>query len=552
MYCYFENLPFELYSFIQCYLTQLDYLQLMNSSEGLFQQIKFETIIYTFSLRESRNRNVTPDNTSGLMKLIEKVKDKSKQIYIIMHHISSRNVFNYKHLFEGIFCVSINRIRRNISDELLDCTVFNNVKRVIIHDDLTNVKYIPNTRDVQLHTISCGFENIIRLELYDIADLRSITNINQSKALQYLSIIRCSRLSTLNVLLDNVKIIHLECQSLSHLVGLSKSIEKLTLITSMMLSNGTLQALNLVVPTLKYLNLQCGFTAHQTLNDFCSPTFDGRTLILRRYNVLPTINNFPNLIKLDLNDCNHLIYFPIISSLRELKIYHCLELISIPTLPNLTKLEINNCRRLQALPSSQPSLKSVEINGIPLLKEISFSSAYIDSLSLYRCHAITDLSSLRNIPNLFIGHCDGVRSVQGLGGSSVEECRKSVELSSLKYLRNLSGLHHIDSLKLCDLSLLNFRGIDNIKYLEISRCNISNTEHLSRILCSITLQACPVLRRLDNLAGIPKVNLLGCPAISSFSGLKDHEEVRILLKPEKQEELISLKEELNIKKLIVE
>jgi len=257
-------------------------------------------------------------------------------------------------------------------------------------------------------------------------------------------------------------------------------------------------------------------------------------------------------MKLDLIDCTHLIYFPIISSLRELKIYHCLELISIPTLPNLTKLQINNCRRLQALPSFQPSLKSVEVNCIPLLKEISFSSVYIDSLSLLRCHAITDLSSLRNIPNLVIGHCDGVRSVQGLGGSSVEECRKSVELLSLKYLRNLSGLHYIDSLKLCALSLLNYRGIDNIKDLEITRCNISSTEHLGRILCSITLQACSVLMKLDNLAGIPKVNLISCPSISSFSGLKDHEEVRILLKPEKQEELISLKEELNIQKLIVE
>eukprot|EP01040_Poterioochromonas_malhamensis_P013080 gene13080-14348_t len=563
-----EGLPLAIFLLVKSFLLPSDYRELMNCNLATFQPIKYETVEYNVIGPERwfPISSVHDEMKKQFVKtLINSVKDKSKQISMTMKNIATDLFESSTDIFEGIYAlfVTVNQGAKPQRKDNLDFHVFNNIHTL--------------TLDGLLQTnISGGLENIVRLEISNFPNLRFISNINNSKTLRHLTIKSCFYLTQLDFILEDIKTIDINCRNFTCLGELSGDIEEITLITKSEITLKTVNSLTMIAPTLKSLHLNCFFPDEfndyymfQSIPSLClsglktrsdqqhpqlSPNFDSKTLRLHSFDLSLWHNSnvaFDRLQDLELHYCSEVVILPVISSLRTLKLVSVWHLRTIPTLMNLQELRIDSCPALDSIASIQPALMNVTIIQAVSLNHVSFDSPIIEKVTLFTCHALTDLSTLRNIPKLLINNCAGITSFEGLGGSSLEEDRRIIDLEYLRNVHDMSGLHHIHSLKISTMNIKN--GISDIGHLQLYNCKLSTTNDLKNIRNSLTLTRCKELTKLENLQGIPLIEINHCSMIDYYEGLKNKVlfgEVRACLGPKSFERLRLQQKKLNIKTLI--
>ncbi len=528
-----EGLPLAIFLVIKFFLLPSEYRDLMNCNLATFQPIKYETVEYNIIGPERwfAIDSVHDDLKKHFVKtLMNSVKDKSKQISMNMDYISLELFQNSIDLFEGIYSlvavVEGYDAKPPIRD-IIDLTVFNNIHTL-------NLKGLPMTN------ISEGFENVVKLEIGMFSNLKIISNINNNKTLRHLTIHNCYNLTHLDFNLQDIKTIHISCYYLTCLGEMiGGDIEDITLNTSAQLSLKTINSITKIASKLKSLHLNCIFphefkdyhafqsipSLHLGQGEKCanlSPNFDSITLCLKAFDLTQWKNShaiFDKLQDLELNSCSGIVTLPVISSLKILRLCSMPHLQTIPTFMNLQQLNIIFCPTLVSIASLQPALVKVSILEAPSLNHISFDSPFIEKVKLERCDGLTDLSTLRNIPKLLINFCHGITSLEGLGGSSLDDDRREIELDYLKNVHDLSGLHHIHSL---NLNYMRINGsISDINHLTIRSGNLLTTKELKNIRSSLSIAGCDELTKLENLQGIPLIEISDCPKLDSFDGLKN-------------------------------
>eukprot|EP01040_Poterioochromonas_malhamensis_P010723 gene10723-11682_t len=545
-----ERLPTTIFQMIQTYLTNEEYKNLMNCNVSTFQMIKFETFHYRLKGPELwYSIDSIPDKKKEsyfLQFLNNKVKDKSKQITVIIHKITLSLLLSHIHLFKGIYRLKIKGINYIKNNNHLDFNVFNNIQEVI----LQTIKGIK--------TISIGFNHIQSLELIDFPDLISISNINNNNTLKKLRISHCPEFQSIDFPFNSI--IHFEiicCKSLQLPSSFHFNELKHLVIYSTPLDMKTILQLSPILPTLLSFSLSSKLPAE--FNDFHLfqnipklhydqstssgaqpfPLFYGKALYLLRANLtgwesLSTQNtsnlSFNTIQRLELSSCKGLINFPVMSELQFLEINHVSDIQVVPSLVKLKHLVVIECKELVLIDSFQPSLQKAELERCYKLTDLSFAGHPMRSLKIASLSRLTDISMLSQVKWLEIDDCDSITSVVGLSGTtSVENDQRTVKLSSLKNVTDASSLHQINCLKLLFIdSLTDLAGLHDINHLTIQTPrSLVSTKGLYNIYRSFTLHFCSALTELIDIGGIPVITINFCQKIVDYSHLRDHKKVII-------------------------
>eukprot|EP01040_Poterioochromonas_malhamensis_P003991 gene3991-4270_t len=546
-----EGLPLPIFQIIQTYLNEIDYRDLMNCNLSTFQPIKYETVKYTIigperwihidSLHDENKEDFYHRLTT------QTVKDKSKQITLSIKEIKEPVIMKSFHVFDGLYKLFIDNLKTN--KKKFNFNIFNNIYHVILKEFSDSIEVIDS-----------GFNNVVRLELIMFYGLYSISNINQDKTLKELKITQCGGIKELDFPVDNIPIVYIDCRQLLRIKSF-KNHNQLTVMTattplptmmddlitqltsSSSSSSSNLNYLKLIIDFPVDFNQfeifqtipELWLSPYNTRQEHSFPLYYGENLTLRRFNISSWNNYhsdpaaFTRLTKLNLSYCKGLTDLPLIPQLIELKLDYCYGLRSLPTFLQLKTLHIRNCSDLVTISSIQPSLREVEIVYCKNLMDISFASNIKKSFILRQCDLISNISMLKNIPILTIDSCLNITSLSSLSGESLESDRRKVFLSKLKKVKDLSGICNIHYLELFDVTgIVNGDGIHDIYDLVVKFSpNVNDTKGFLNIRNSLTLQNCLGLRKLNGLAGIPKVNIIGCWDLDDYSDLFNHDVVTI-------------------------
>eukprot|EP01040_Poterioochromonas_malhamensis_P005510 gene5510-5918_t len=545
--CQIIRLPFELFPVLQSYLLGKDYGNLMNCCLSSFEEIKFGTIRLNFFLPQNDK-----NSESTFLKLQSKVKDPSKQIVISLQN-PSKLLPDYLNLKQPPYKVKINWH----AEEFVDFNIFNNIHHVSL-EQFRKVK-----------KISSGFENVKILEIFQFPELTEISNINQSKTIEKISVSYCVKCSELNFPMEDVLHVSLAGTSIFHLPPLLKlkrlmfslqgskipvSVEILQLLLLPSIERAHISAL---------LPSDCDFSVFEKVPDltlfFPNPKsnpqpflpFYGKRLTLRCVKLSLWANSsFEFLQTLELENCKGLIDFTLMQNLKRLIIIDCKELTFIPTLPKLSHLYIQGCGELHISPN-QPSLHTLEIfNSTSNLPNLSNQT--MRSLIL-RTSTIKGDISIGKVIKLEIFGCGGITSLANINMKSLPmNYQATVKLSMLENLQELVELRNLDVVELNNLPLLkSCEGLHDINTLIITNCaGLTSTAGLRNIRKSLSIRNCVNLTSLVDVEGIPNITISECRKIESYSSLRNHDTVVIECMTEENEEWVKTRQnELEIKSL---
>ncbi len=506
-----EGLPTPIFQIIQTFLCEADYRGLTNCNLATFQPIKFETVRYSLlgpEFWEASDIIPRQRQREFFLNLLNSVKDKSNQIALKMIS-STASIIGNQDLFQGIRKLKL--IGKHVGVKKFDFRMFNNIYEVVLRR-FSGIEYITE-----------GFEGVVKLYISDFSNLISITNINSNKTLQRLTITCCSSYQSLEQSIDGLSHVDIICSLFSRLRSFGGQTH-LSIITKEILSSDTLNTLTNSLETLRYIYLDMNFPPEfQNYSLFqniaqvtlllpdtneempCFPIFEGEHLFLRAFSLSlwngasKSISSFQSLLSLRLQSCENIIELPNMPSLQLLSLIDCFPLKFIPT---FWQLKTMNLERLNIVSISliQPNIREVQIKRCPLLRDVTFAGNLntLESLSLGECPRVENISMLRYIKYLRIGYCEGIRSVFGLFGTSIEFDQRTIILVHLPQLKDFSPLHDIHRLEI--ISMPHFddnQRIYNIDHLVIKDCDISNSRNLVNIRQSLTIKECRKFRSED-------------------------------------------------------
>eukprot|EP01040_Poterioochromonas_malhamensis_P005512 gene5512-5920_t len=509
--CQIERLPFALFPVLKTYLVGKDYGNLMNCCRSNFEEIKFGTIRFHFSLSQNDK-----NSESTFLKLQSKVKDSSKQISISLYN-PSKLLPDYLNPKQPPYKVKINWH----AEESVDFNIFNNIHHVSL-EQFRKVK-----------KISSGFENVKILEIFQFPELTEISNINQSQTLESIAISDCLKCSELNFPMEEVASVIVTGTSILHLPPLLK-LQRLVFSIQGFKIPIPLEILQLLLlPSIERANIvallpsDCDFSVFQKVPDltlssprakYLSSTpflpFYGNRLELSYVTLSLWANSsFDFLQTLELENCKGLIDFTLMQNLKRLIIIDCKELTFIPTLPKLSHLYIQGCGELHISPN-QPSLHTLEITdrttNLPNLSNQTMRSLIL------RTSTIKGDTSIGKVIKLEIFGCGGITSLANINLKSLPmNYQATVKLSMLENLQELGELGNLDVVELNNLPLLkSCEGLHDINTLIITNCaGLTSTAGLRNIRKSLSIRNCVNLTSLVDVEGIPNITKSECRKI---------------------------------------
>jgi hypothetical protein len=369
-----ESLPTPLFQIIQIYSSETDYRNLVNTELSFFQSIKWETVKYSFAW-SNRSVEISPSELeykeSLLHYLLNKVKDKSKQISIYFNDVLQKVVVDNSHFFDGIgfLRVTSNSLRVNFGGTL-PFNIFDNIHHLSVENIYGSPQFMLRLR------------NVVKLEMINCSAF-TLEDFNSSKTLKYL---RVSTNGVLNIygLLDNIQTIScsgpISCVQFIFPRNCSNT-EFVADRLQMQLPNCDSLFDKSVFP--ERLKIHGGFPAawqgkeltlfkdYPTVDlssdsptlSISFPLFNGLEISLDRF-CLPTWNGgvLSNVKKLCLKRCKSLTRLPEMPLLEIMKLDSCHELTVISSLNLLNTLTAENCSSLQCI-SFCPQLKEVAIKN---------------------------------------------------------------------------------------------------------------------------------------------------------------------------------------------
>jgi hypothetical protein len=499
-----QALPCPIFHLMQPFLSEWDYRQLMNSSLRLFQQVKFETVCYTFKGPERWNKiDGFPNQLARkeyFSQLLGNVKDKSKQISIYLSHTSPKSLKDNSDILQGLRDLTLHSYWQ-LSFSNRGFSLFANIQHLVLKDIGT------------IESFPANLSGVVVLEIIHWNNLKDISTLGAVPSLAKVCISQCFQLGSVEVLKNIPKVKISECIALQDFSSLGNH-QKLYVSTP-----HSFCAIHLdIFKFIQELTLRCplpmGTDSYRSLKDIsflslinfashisclpCLPFLLGKVVCLENFNLILWNGQESETTEiLELVRCTELSHFPFLRNVHSLKIQDDSNQTHFPFLPRLKKLFFIRYNQL-----------------------IDFSLfIYVSFLFLNNCPCVTDVSVLGAIPKLFLINCNGITSLEGLGnhGNSdvlLSSCLNITDFSPLKRLWKL----HLDMLP----QLENASAVDEVAHLTISRCeNFTNPGELHQ-LRSLKIADCSSLAHLTGVKHIIQLTVVNCSALESFSGIGKH------------------------------
>jgi hypothetical protein len=146
-YC-IEGLPTCLFRIIQLYLSKVDYHRLMNSNLGTFQSVKYETAHFNFD--GGSHYLFAKKEIETILTVLDRVKDKSKQITFVLRTVNGDLIRKFEHLFQGARRVRIDGKTcsyRHCQDSTLFELRYQNMRTLVLTD------FRASLPDIHLHLV---------------------------------------------------------------------------------------------------------------------------------------------------------------------------------------------------------------------------------------------------------------------------------------------------------------------------------------------------------------------------------------------------------------
>jgi hypothetical protein len=499
-----QALPSPIFHLMQPFLSEWDYRQFLNSSLLLFQQVKFETVCYTFKGPERWKKiDGFPNNLARkeyFKQLLGNVKDKSKQILIHLSHPSPKSLKDNADILRGLRGLTLHSYWQ-LSFSNCGFSVFSNIQHLILKDIGT------------IESFPVDLSGVVVLEIINWNNLKDISSLGAIPSLAKVCIIQCFQLGSVEVLKNMLKVKISECVALQDFSSLGNH-QKLSVSTQYSLSSIQLdtfkriQELTLRCPLplctdsyrsvkdISFLSL-INFASHIS-NLPCLPFLLGKVVCLENFNlILWNEQESETMEILELVRCTELSHFPFLRNVHSLKIQDDSNQTHFPFLSSLKQLFF---------------IRYMQLIDFSLFLHISF-------LFLNNCPCVTDVSILGAIPKLFLINCNGITSLEGLGnhGNSdvlLSSCLNITDFSPLKSLWKL----HLDMLP----QLEKAAAVDEVAHLTISRCEHFTDPGELHKLRSLTIADCSSLAHLTGVKHIIQLTVVNCSALKSFSEIGNH------------------------------
>ena len=441
------------------------------------------------TISTKRDTNFSNQNIIHLIALNSDLQSLNSQnlitLFLYNSKINSFNKFNLNKLeyFYLHKCNSLDKIDNILNSKSLKTLHLKKMRNLVFDsiDDLSTLEILK-------------IENIDKLnevELNNCKQLRKIT-ISELRNLSKVKVNFCSSLEKLEINSDSIfeehPIQEIDLKGCSSLLELDLSsfenLKKLIGLDTLI----NLKKLNL--SNSKYLNLNELIKNSIFHNMTELSLYDNKKL-----DSLKFINQFPELVELDVNNCNLIRNLKLIrkhNTLKKLNLSYCesLEDISdIEKLSNLNELDISDNKKL------------VDFSPISKIKNLTKLECYSNNFKNLKF-----LSGSRSLKKLNCSSNEKLISISGIEKiSTLEELdlgsnEKLTDISGIKYLRNLRELNLYN----CQ-NLMDFLPISYLK--NITKIDLSSNEQLNDI------EDLKYLRNLKNL------DINGCFNIPSFEPL---------------------------------
>ena len=501
----------HLYQYIQLYLTEDEYRDLMDTNKEMFQQIKKETMCYYIT--------VYPDDPDGfpytrIARIIGCIKDPKKQMKLSIEHFHSKDLFCLNLVVSHLYEVSIETSIHTYCPGNFDFKIFNNIPIVILSG-------FPGVT-----SISEGLENIKILEL-SMPDLESIHDISQG---------------------GNLKVFKLSyCSGLKHIQGVNDSqsdIMKIVLNPAVTGKRFTFQDSSISFSRLSlkemFIYLSPEIPNEIDLVAFCHVrSLDIGCVTGLKFPKVSLLSDFVDLWNFDLSEwstdglelpfvrdltlsrCSNMTTFPMMPKIERMMLINMASLESIPTFPTLKRLVIHLCASLREL---KPQPKLFDLSVRYTMNLIDFSALDGQVFISVTCDTLVNAIPFRNAYSLSLDYSSNVTSIGGKDSVLLPSRRSIILRQTIPRDCLLSNLFRLE---LSEIDLFSVE-IKNIAQLELNHCkNFFNTTNIQNITQSLTLRYCNDLVSLSNLQNIPRVNLDKLSNVKDISGLGHHDHLYI-------------------------
>lgn len=493
-----DFIPIELLRIIQQYLKNNEYRNLLNTSKGLFKNLKYETVYYEIYIDSEWYESINSKEFQSFLSFtIESVKDKSKQISLTINSpVVTKEILEHcAPLISGIHQLTLFHTDIEMYDFWSNSPTFSlfcNIYSVFLGyiegidhlTGLTNIKILHLFRSDSIVTIDFipGLKRLI------VTSLPNLAEISQYGSIPELKISNCERLNLQG--LGNHERVVLEGVSYIRPDDLLK------------------------MKNIKFFNLSLSNLLSDDSKDF--PIFD--KLVYLTFNALPTkefdCSYFPNLRFLEVSEtmirCDHGIFA---SSLKFTKFVNCY-FSDLSVVKDVKELVFEECRgegfsNVNVLSNAC----KITFDKIEELDDVS-GLGRIYYLNIDHCRKVKDISKLGRVHRLELKYC-AITSIEGLGEGNSE-----IVFSGLPRKFDFSPLRSIYKVTLnnCD-GLVDGRDLTNVQHLTIYRCNnFKDTSALGQIK-SLLLLGCPKLQRLVGLENVPHIHLENCYELTDIDCL---------------------------------
>jgi hypothetical protein len=441
------SIPQELYLAIKEYLKELDYLRLMNSSQTMFKEIKYET--RKIILLERKDARAFFENVKYEAFIYSKINSPYHQLSVPHHRPgpSSTPYYDFKYIY---------------SPE--------------VHSKERYMKYLRNRRSFNVDDNSEEFRHRFLLQMTELCIIssRTITRVNSLAHLQVLVLKSCYSLVDVSCL-SKVHVLEISyCPKVTNVHELG-NVYNLTLIScpgitqiNELKNNHCLKVTGCdsIVdrrPLWNAIHLQTDCLPSLSASSSSSASLEPNTLNLETFQLSTTTNTNPLPIR-----TKFLIlkgfkgeYFEINNSstsehsLWSISIINCAALVKLPDLTGIHSVTIQECNRLVAI-SGLGSNTVVSIDHCTALQGFSALQNNIRSISIENCRGFNHVDPILNAHHVRLKGCRSLRDVSRLEDSNI---------------------YHLE---LVDCSVRSLEGVESISIVEIIDCHaLSNLTGLT-------------------------------------------------------------------------
>jgi hypothetical protein len=415
------NIPTELYRIIQRFVSDYDYYQLLNCSQTMFHQIKFETLNIVLNGTEAEQFI----NSEEFKELIStKIRSFRRQLKLNLkeEHLSRCG---------SMYGVITRFADSNISSENLDILC----NRDFFQFRCIGLSFMFDSNNPDLSSLTtcckdynfsafCSFKNVA---IFRNQDLRSISrypaatilkieecpgviDVSFLKFIDDLSLINCSGIEDISELKYNRKLTIVKCRNIKDIKSLFHSDHKV-LRTDLLHEFSVEQMIFFKSLTLQESRIT-SLARLSTLNK----------VSLINCSVLNTLKGLDNVFIVILERCDNLTSLSGLENSRFVRLCTMQAITDFSPLKNLSRVEISNCDKFTNA-SDLENVHHLIIRQCNNLKGVA-ALGRVYRLEFHFCGGITSLQGLENVSEIVIYGLWSLIEILGLGNNRSISCKR--------------------------------------------------------------------------------------------------------------------------------